>query len=509
MVHLENVFLKNVLLYLPTLKDVGRFAQVCKSCEEAINTIYVNPYELTIHHSFDEIIPLFPNLQTFYVRRCPERLYKISANDIPLIEIGEWSESLQPTQVFNTKWFCSKIRKLRMTDFFYMKDTIKHPEYFTQLQELVILNNNDLNIIIKLLKLPTLKKVIIFCGMKEFQELSELFDFNKYKQINFVIIFVLTEYSCKNTKLIEINYNQFINCKFYTRIFTNLTINLPSLPSLPYEKSYGYNQRDAIDTINNNEILNEIYINNDTIIKNNIYSALIKQIWKEYELNTIDLTKLYIHSGIINAQKQNLVIIIPPNLKSLKVFNCQSSIDISKCHLKEIQFRDYKGKPLEVNDDNLEVFEINSSQQVKWYHNGTLLKQDEIFLDANKITSFKITYSNHFINDLNNNTKTIVFKYNDKETILNKIQFFDFEGYYIDFSCVNKQIDFSEYPFDSINIQESHINNLKVNCNSMDLNNVECDNLIIDGICDNINFEDCKINSIRCNIINSLNYVSQ
>ncbi|EDR22900.1 hypothetical protein EDI_090180 [Entamoeba dispar SAW760] len=70
------------------------------------------------------------------------------------------------------------------------------------------------------------------------------------------------------------------------------------------------------------------------------------------------------------------------------------------------------------------------------------------------------------------------------------------------------EMDLSEYAFESIKLEYSHINNLKVKCNSIRLTHVECDNLIVDGFCDNINFTNCKINSMRCDVINSLNYVN-
>ncbi|EDR30203.1 hypothetical protein EDI_255900 [Entamoeba dispar SAW760] len=371
MVHLENVFLKNVLLYLPTLKDVGRFTQVCKSCEEAINTIYVNPYELTIHHSFDEIIPVFPNLQTFYVRRCPERLYKISANDIPLIEIGRWNETSKQTKVFNTKWFCSKIRKLRISIDFCMKFQLKHPEYFTQLQELVILNNNDLNIITKLLELPTLKKVIIFCNISEFQKYFEKVEFNKYKQINFIII--LNEYGFTiNNLLKQIDYSQFVNCTFYTRIFNKSTINLPYLPLLPYENKFLIKFKKQNNTVTiESDVLDKINEINEIIVKGEIQNVIIENILKEFEGNQFDLTTLPIESlSITKVKKQSLIIIIPPNLKSLTINSCKSSIDISKCHLKKLVLNNYHGKLIEIHDDNLEKLKLVLDRS-KWYHNGT------------------------------------------------------------------------------------------------------------------------------------------
>ncbi|EDR28081.1 hypothetical protein EDI_325580 [Entamoeba dispar SAW760] len=510
MVHLENVFLKNVLLYLPTLKDVGRFAQVCKSCEEAINTIYVNPYELTIHHSFDEIIPLFPNLQTFYVRRCPERLYKISANDIPLIEIGGWNETAKQTKMFDTKWFCSKIRKLRMEGYYCKKVIEKHPEYFTQLQELVILNSNDLNLIRKMIELPTLKKVIILCSISEFQELSKMVDFNKYKQINFIII--LNEYGFIFSQCFDqIDYNQFVNCRFYTRVLNKSTINLPYLPSLPYEQKFlmGFDKSGASVVIKT-DVLDKINQINEIIVKNDIRHVVIENILNNFEGNRIDLTTLPIELlSIKKVEKQNLVFVIPPGLKSLTIYECKASIDISKCYLKELTLREYQGKPIDVHDDNLKVFETDFNQEIKWYHNDTLLNQNEIYLDANKITLFKTGCSHIFINgervEDNSPLKTIIFKYNDKEIRINEVSEFSFENKFLYCSLGNVQeLDFGEYPFCGFVVTNSKISHLKIKSNSVGLTHVECDDLIIDGACTQFGFTDCKIDTLTCDTIECL-----
>ncbi|BFU25421.1 hypothetical protein CL6EHI_131460 [Entamoeba histolytica] len=510
MTHLENVFLKNVLLYLPTLKDVGRFAQVSKSCEEAINTIYVNPYELTIHHSFDEIIPLFPNLQTFYVRRCPSRLYKITANDIPLIEVGGWNEQSKQTQVFNTKWFCSKIRKIRIDGYYCKKVIEKHPNYFIQLQELVVMNGIDINALIQLFELPTLKKVIIICSIGEFQLLSKSFDFNKHNQINFIIIFIIT-YS--NTNILnQMDYNQFINCRFYTRTINKSTMNCPYLPILPYESQFLI---DNCDMTIESDVFNKINEINEIIVKNNLQNILIKNVLNDYEGNRIDLTPLSIESlSIQDVEKQNVDIIIPPHLKSLIINSCKASIDISKCHLKKIIISNYQGKVMDIYDDKLEVFQNNSNEEVTWYHNNTLLKKNEIYVDTNKITSFKTGYIYYFININNNNnynnnnnaSKTIIFKCNDKEIKINEVYEFSFENKHLYCSLGNiQELDFGEYTFDSFNVTSGKIKYLKVKCNSIILTNVECDNLVTDDVCKRFNLINCTINTLTCGIVEHLN----
>ncbi|EKE38221.1 hypothetical protein ENU1_173100 [Entamoeba nuttalli P19] len=511
MIHLENVFLKNVLLYLPTLKDVGRFAQVSKSCEEAINTIYVNPYELTIHHSFDEIIPLFPNLQTFYVRRCPSRLYKITANDIPLIEVGGWNERSKQTKVFDTKWFCSKIRKIRIDFDFSMKVQLKHPNYFIQLQELVIIRSIDFNIIKKLIDLPTLKKVIIICNILEIQEYLEKINVNKHKQINFIII--LNEYRFTNTNLLkQIDFSQFVNCRFYTRIFNKSTISLHYLPLLPYENKFLINFKNYNNTVYiESDILDKIEQINEIINKNNIQNVIIENILNNYEGNRIDLTSFGIESlSIQKVEKQSLIIVIPPNLKSLTIKHCKASIDISKCYLKKLILNYYQGKSIDINDDKLEKIEINSSQEIKWYHNSILLKENNIYVDTNKITSTIISYCNNFINvenNNNNNLQTIYFKYNDKETVLNNIQFFTLRNKNMElWNYEGKEIDFCEFPFSYINLQNCQFDYLKLKCNSIKLTNVECNTLSMDGNCHSIDLYGCTIDTITCDVIRYLTY---
>ncbi|EDR23919.1 hypothetical protein EDI_253500 [Entamoeba dispar SAW760] len=166
------------------------------------------------------------------------------------------------------------------------------------------------------------------------------------------------------------------------------------------------------------------------------------------------------------------------------------------------------GKLIEIHDDNLEKVEISSRQEVKWYHNGTLLKENEIYVDTIKITSLIINHCDNFINvENNNNLQTIIFKYNDKETILNNIHFFTFRNNNINL-CDYKghEIDFSEYPFNYINLQNCQFNFLKLKCNSINLTCVECNNLIVDGTCHSMNFYGCKIETVTCDVIRYLTY---
>ncbi|BFU26628.1 hypothetical protein CL6EHI_104210 [Entamoeba histolytica] len=187
-------------------------------------------------------------------------------------------------------------------------------------------------------------------------------------------------------------------------------MSFPYLPILPYESQLLI---DNCDMTIENDVLNKINEINEIIIKNNLQNILIENVLNDYEGSRIDLTSLSIESlSIQDVEKQNVDIIIPPHLKSLIIKNCKASIDISKCHLKKIIISNYQGKVMDIYDDKLEVFQNNSNEEVTWYHNNTLLKKNEIYLDTNKITSFKLPHFFIFTNILTNDVdkfKTFIF----------------------------------------------------------------------------------------------------
>ncbi|EMD45794.1 hypothetical protein EHI8A_194670 [Entamoeba histolytica HM-1:IMSS-B] len=390
-----------------------------------------------------------------------------------------------------------------------MKFQLKHPNYFIQLQELVIIHSIDFNIIKKLIELPTLKKVIIICNILEIQEYLEKINVNKHKQINFIII--LNEYRFTNTNLLkQIDFKQFVNCKFYTRIFNKSTISLHYLPLLPYENKYLNNFKKYNNTVYiESDILDKIEQINEIINKNNIQNVIIENILNDYEVNRIDLTPFVIESLTIQkVEKQSLIIVIPTNLKSLTIKHCKASIDISKCYLQKLILNNYQGKSIDINDDKLKKIAISCIQEIKWYHNGILLKENNIYIDTNQITSAIINSCNNFINvENNNNLQTINFKYNDKETILNDIQYFTLRNKNMElWNYEGKEIDFCEFPFSYINLQNCQFDYLKLKCNSIKLTNVDCNTLSIYGICHSIDLYSCTINTITCDVIRYLTY---
>ncbi|EDS88880.1 hypothetical protein EHI_053860 [Entamoeba histolytica HM-1:IMSS] len=285
-------------------------------------------------------------------------------------------------------------------------------------------------------------------------------------------------------------------------------MNCPYLPILPYESQFLI---DNCDMTIESDVFNKINEINEIIVKNNLQNILIKNVLNDYEGNKIDLTSLSIESlSIQDVEKQNVDIIIPPHLKSLIINSCKASIDISKCHLKKIIISNYQGKVMDIYDDKLEVFQNNSNEEVTWYHNNTLLKKNEIYVDTNKITSFKTGYIYYFININNNNnynnnnnaSKTIIFKCNDKEIKINEVYEFSFENKHLYCSLGNiQELDFGEYTFDSFNVTSGKIKYLKVKCNSIILTNVECDNLVTDDVCKRFNLINCTINTLTCGII--------
>ncbi|GAB1228247.1 hypothetical protein ENUP19_0384G0003 [Entamoeba nuttalli] len=190
--------------------------------------------------------------------------------------------------------------------------------YFIQLQELVVMSGIDINALIQLFELPTLKKVIMICSIMNFN-FFKVIDFNKHNQINFIIIFIIA-YS--NTNILnQVDYN------FTQEQLINQQWNFPYLPILPYESQFLI---DNCDMIIESDVLNKINEINEIIVKNNLQNILIKNVLNDYEGNRIDLTPLSIESlSIQDVEKQNVDIIIPPHLNSLIIKHCKASIDIS------------------------------------------------------------------------------------------------------------------------------------------------------------------------------------
>ncbi|ELP84369.1 hypothetical protein EIN_037810, partial [Entamoeba invadens IP1] len=134
---LEQVFLKNVVLYFETLTDVMNFLFLNKKCLETVTSLYVNSYALTKHHNFPQIYLFFPQMQTFYVETTLQYIKAKDARCMPLIEINHWTDKYfyrdRKDNVFTTQWFPPKIRKLCV----YPQQVIKmftSINFYTQLQ---------------------------------------------------------------------------------------------------------------------------------------------------------------------------------------------------------------------------------------------------------------------------------------------------------------------------------------------------------------------------------------
>ncbi|ELP92548.1 hypothetical protein EIN_355790 [Entamoeba invadens IP1] len=165
-VRLESVFLKNVLFYLSTLDDVQSLECVCKKCQIAIISVYINPYRLSELYPFNRIIN--------------DNIKKTDVKDIPLMEIGKLTRD-NPHKYLEQTWFAEKVSKMIVTQTTY-KYVFKKISIYKNLQIVsldCILTSEHID---ALCELPLLKKVYVqgqYCSLEKWIE--KALQFNKIK----------------------------------------------------------------------------------------------------------------------------------------------------------------------------------------------------------------------------------------------------------------------------------------------------------------------------------------
>ncbi|KAL7722435.1 Fbox domain containing protein [Entamoeba marina] len=141
MTQLENVYIKNVLFYLPTMEDVVKFAMISKNCQLAINTIFINPFMLSETTEMMTICKFFPNLQTLFLTKVSQTLYKKEMKELPIIECGNTSIYGKKNKMFSTIWFPLKVRKITINSCYVLSSITENIKKYSELQEVSIRTN--------------------------------------------------------------------------------------------------------------------------------------------------------------------------------------------------------------------------------------------------------------------------------------------------------------------------------------------------------------------------------
>ncbi|KAL7714018.1 Fbox domain containing protein [Entamoeba marina] len=141
MTQLENIYIKNVLFYLPTMEDVVKFAMISKNCQLAINTVFINPFMLSETTEMMAICKFFPNLQTLFLTKISQTLYKKEMKELPIIECGSTSVYGRKNRMFTTVWFPLKVRKITINNNHVLLSITENIKKYSELQEISIRTN--------------------------------------------------------------------------------------------------------------------------------------------------------------------------------------------------------------------------------------------------------------------------------------------------------------------------------------------------------------------------------
>ncbi|ELP91805.1 hypothetical protein EIN_138220 [Entamoeba invadens IP1] len=321
---LQQIFMKNIILYLNTLEDVTNFMLINKSCHEAVQTMYINTYNLSQTVAIEDIIYIFLNLQTLYFNSfssCPK---KFSSDDIPLIE-----QSLKMENTLKTKWFPPKVRKIRLfTNEVLISFYVKFKSYFNRI--------------------------------KDDKGSAQLKDFFNTKSLQ------------------KITHNDNVN--FHVQFLAKETMGMKYIPDFCTLKSQ-FNDFERLVKVMSNMNGHEEIIEN--AVKDSFCSGIVvfrppKQLFWDGNGYQDDPYKyaVDVNLNILNSENIRVVslknvnvteLALPIKLEKLKIEEVTGNLKIDKLKLTRIYVLNYKGSPLLVNDENLTEFEcFNSLNCVKF-----------------------------------------------------------------------------------------------------------------------------------------------
>ncbi|ELP85705.1 hypothetical protein EIN_265120 [Entamoeba invadens IP1] len=417
MTHLENIFLKNVVLYLETLKDITNFILINKSCFSVIQTMYTNTYNLSLHSSIDDILFFFPKLETLYFRAVSTRLRKMSSNDIPLIEVNAKQISSKFSQTLKTKWFPPKVRKMRIL-WNEIDSVAKNKDNFEQLQFLFIdytMTAKEENSLFEVLQIKTLRKVYIIFTTTTLQTINK-FNFSERKEVEFTLVVLFSSYTYE---VVEVDALKKMpnNVKVFANFLSKETNSLEFLPALScILNNYTINQDDKNKSIT---VTSDVSGKEDLIYEKMEKGLLTTlDIMDPKTLPKWDVTlNAYIQPNqteklqatfnfqnqinfdfieavnILNVDAKDLV--LPRLLKKISIIDCTGKINMKNCRAESITLRNFVGESLEFSDEKLTSFKCdNSIGRILFKHNGVIY-EGKFVANFSKYINFSI--ANGFI----------------------------------------------------------------------------------------------------------------
>ncbi|ELP89900.1 hypothetical protein EIN_472880 [Entamoeba invadens IP1] len=527
---LQQIFMKNVILYFDTLEDVTNFMLINKSCYEAVQTMYINTYKLSQTVAIEDIIYFFPNLQTLYFNAlsyCPR---KFSSDDIPLIEVNNSlvtsrkDPSSKMENTLKTKWFPPKVRKIRLSSNEVLA-VGKYGELYENLKdafldfsktfyvgfESCLKGMEDDKESLKLKKffdIKSLQKVTALISIEELNDLLSI-DFSSKKDVKFVIvIFFYINVTRNDTNPLDIlkTITHIDNVDFYVQFLAKETIGMKYIPDFcTTEEQFNDFGRlvKVMPNMNGHEEIIENAVKNSFCSGIKVFQPPKRQIWDGNGYQD-DPNKYYVDVNLNFLDSENIRVVslknvnvtelaLPLKLEKLKVDEVTGNLKIDKLKLTKIYVLNYKGSSLLVNDENLTEFEcFNSLNCVKFVR------------DDKPTNTFIVDFKKYTIFDVYQDTQEVTF---DVEK-LGKHRC-KFKAKRVEFSAGNIEIsspcdfDLSSEDFDEVMVSQIYKRKDKITAKFGDVKNIKfkcgCYEEITMGNAENIEFDCVEVKNLFIN----------
>ena len=179
------LFYQQIILYLPSLKDIKNFSLINKKCLESVKSLTITPYSLTKQEELSTLINFFSNLKLLYIASTTSRIKvkNLKKLQIPII-IENYSASSLGNSLFTNEKFTKFITKIRIGGGMLIS-VAKSIKTYVNLKT-IILNEAINEELIEILKIERIEKCIIICGIFELKNILKKFDFKMNTKTQFI-----------------------------------------------------------------------------------------------------------------------------------------------------------------------------------------------------------------------------------------------------------------------------------------------------------------------------------
>ncbi|ELP89077.1 hypothetical protein EIN_447080 [Entamoeba invadens IP1] len=497
MVVLESVFLKNVILYIPTIEDVFQFILINNKCLSSVKSMYVNSYKLSLKSPIEKILLFFPNIETLYFNSYSTRMKKIDTNSIPIVEMNLQSYSSGVSQLFKTKWFPPKIRKMRIIAQ-EMEMVYTNYTAFEQLKELVITCSSvssDNTPYERIICHDTLQKVTFVLTLAGVPYIVKL-DFKKMKNTKFVIILTPQSFSDDYVDLSTLS-NLPENVTVYTTFLYN---------NLKHTEFIG----DGLDlwksVIPNQLMVLQDFSGDVSVIEEKMRLSLVTKVhvfgFKENFSSAFYTEHIKINNANINLETCDCIkeieilrcdideLILPTNVEVIKINEVTGNVVSKQCAPREIIVSNYTGTVIKFSEKklrNLNLQQVNDTVEIV----GKMTESNANLIDVNM--KYNMLFSE-------NNVKKFVLKKDDVVSKEFAAKFLFVTQKEISFGDFLEDVDFSVLDFDNLDISLNEQNLALVSIKfgdvkKIDFNRGKFKRIEISNV-DCVEFMECEVESL-------------